>query len=181
MQHKSQPSLLINASLLQPILFLNNSCTNANFFNQCDVILHASLRLVHCTGTNYLSIKSDWVNRIIKDGMYRTSISGKYIAALPPMPKTIIFGNMCYSGWILTSVSIPEKKWLSDNKVYTIPATIKYFENPIGKAFIERNLISYYGFTRNEYKRNDIIWPKGSSRSVRIISPRKWKRYLYNG
>jgi hypothetical protein len=110
--------------------------------------------------------KSDWVKRIIKDGMYRTSISGKYIAALPPMTKTIIFGNMCYSGWILTSVSIPERKWLVDNKVYTIPATIKYFENPIGKAFIERNLISYYGFTRNEYKRDDIVLPIGSSRSV---------------
>jgi len=110
--------------------------------------------------------KSDWVNRIIKDGMYRTSMSGKYIAALPPMPKTIIFGNMCYSGWILTSVSIPEKKWLSDNKVYTIPAKIIYFENSIGKAFIGRNLISYYGFTRNEYKRNDIVWPIGSSRVV---------------
>jgi uncharacterized protein (TIGR02145 family) len=112
--------------------------------------------------------KTDWVKSIKKEDSYTTNLSGKYIATLPPMPKTIIFGNMCYSGWILTSINIPERKVTLPNKtVVTVPAKTETFENPVGKAFIERNLISYYGFTRNEFVDQDnTLWPRGSSRSV---------------
>jgi uncharacterized protein (TIGR02145 family) len=113
--------------------------------------------------------KSDWVKSITKEDSYTTWLSGKYIATLPLMPKTIIFGNMCFSGWILTSVTRPEKEVTLPNKmVIKLPAITQTFENPVGKAFIERNLISYYGFTRNEWINNEahVTVPKGTSRSV---------------
>jgi hypothetical protein len=112
--------------------------------------------------------RSDWVKSIIKEDGYTIDLSGKFIAALPSMPKTIIFGNMCHSGWMLSSVLIPERKvTLDDNSIYTYPAKIWTIENPIGKAFAERNLISYYGFTRNEFlNASKTLYPKGTSRSL---------------
>ncbi|MFI4955126.1 MAG: FISUMP domain-containing protein, partial [Gammaproteobacteria bacterium] len=57
-------------------------------------------------------------------------INSKYINKLSSLSNTVIFGNMCYSGW---NTPFP-----SDNKT---PARI-----PIASAFIGRNPISYYGY-----------------------------------
>jgi uncharacterized protein (TIGR02145 family) len=113
--------------------------------------------------------QSDWVKRIIKEDRYTTWLSGKYIAALPPMPKTIIFGNMCFSGWIIKYLTTPERKFiLPDKSVDIWPAKIDTFENPVGRSFIERNLISYYGYTRNDFlNRSNVVCPAGTSRVVR--------------
>lgn len=110
---------------------------------------------------------TDWVNELKKDAIYSDYLSGKYISKLPPMPKTIIFGNMCFSGWILTSITTPQKLVIRpDNSVDTIPADTRNFEYPIGKTFIERGLISYYGYTRNEFQFFSKLIPIGTSRSV---------------
>ncbi len=112
--------------------------------------------------------QSDWVKRIIKEDRYTTWLSGKYIATLPPMPKTIIFGNMCNSGWIIKYLTTPERKiTLTDKSVVTYPAKTDTFEYAVGRTFIERGLISYYGFTRNEYlNRRNVVIPAGTSRGV---------------
>jgi uncharacterized protein (TIGR02145 family) len=52
-------------------------------------------------------------------------VTSKYIDELSPMPGTIVFGNMCYSGW---------QTGLGTG--YT----------PIEQSFINKNPISYYGY-----------------------------------
>jgi uncharacterized protein (TIGR02145 family) len=112
--------------------------------------------------------QSDWVKRIIKEDRYTTWLSGKYIAALPPMPKTIIFGNMCFSGFIIKYLTTPERRFiLPDKSVDIWPARIDTFEYAVGRNFIERGLISYYGYTRNEFlNQRNLLCPAGTSRVV---------------
>ena len=52
-------------------------------------------------------------------------VTSKYIDALPSMPATVVFGNMCYSGW---------QNGLGTG--YT----------PIEQSFINKDPISYYGY-----------------------------------
>ncbi len=68
----------------------------------------------------------DWVkNYAGKYGGFTIWIGSEYIRSLPDMPKTIIFGNFCYSG-------------------QTNPT--KEYPDPIGAAFENKKLISYYGY-----------------------------------
>jgi uncharacterized protein (TIGR02145 family) len=53
------------------------------------------------------------------------AVTSKYIRALPPMPETVIFGNMCYSGTADT--------WFEGLGIRT--------------AFVEKDLISYYAYS----------------------------------
>ena len=112
--------------------------------------------------------KSDWINTIINEAGNTTWLSGKYIAMLPPMPNTIIFGNMCHSGWVVNSVTMYEKKFtLPNNDVIILPGRTDIIKYPVGKAFIDRDPISYYGYTRNEYlDKNGRLISKGSSRML---------------
>ncbi len=111
--------------------------------------------------------KSDWVKSVQADESLTHWITGKHIATLPQMPNTIIFGNMCHSGWILTSYTIPEKKGVDNNNVeFVIPASTQIFTNSIGKTFIDKNLISYYGYTRNAFNIGTRAIPAGTSRQV---------------
>ncbi|MFZ1675692.1 MAG: FISUMP domain-containing protein [Saprospiraceae bacterium] len=111
--------------------------------------------------------QSDWVNELKKDHVSSVSLSGYYLSKLPPMPKTIIFGNMCNSGFILTSFTTPSKQVITpDHMVVTIPGRTRTFEYPVGKAFIDLGLISYYGYTRNEFLFKTELIPIGSSRQV---------------
>jgi uncharacterized protein (TIGR02145 family) len=114
--------------------------------------------------------ETDWVKNIKADGNYSEWLTGNYIAKLPTMPKTIIFGNMCFSGWLLSSFTTSQKIITKPDKTLdTIPAYTRTFEYPVGKAFIERNLISYYGYTRNDFYYQSRLMPKGTSRSVTDI------------
>lgn len=85
--------------------------------------------------------------------------TAKAMNKLPQMPNTIIFGNMCYSGWIAQTYTIPGEKWVKRNgdTATTPDRTIKV--DAIGKSFVDRGLISYYGYTR------DLPYP-GTSRAV---------------
>ncbi len=59
-------------------------------------------------------------------GVNQVWVSTKYLQALPSMPNTVVFGNMCYSG-------------------QSTPVT--YNSNiPMQTAFSGKNLIAYYGF-----------------------------------
>lgn len=59
-------------------------------------------------------------------------VTSKYIASLAPMPNTVIFGNMCYSGTSL----IEPIRWTK------APST----KLPIQTAFANLKPISYYGY-----------------------------------
>ena len=73
-------------------------------------------------------------------------ITTKYIDELPPMPNTILFANVCYSG-------------------YELP--LRSGNTPIKTAFTNKNLISYYGFAyddgRSESVNNDFSIPMEDS------------------
>ena len=68
---------------------------------------------------------------------YRLLINSEFINSLPPMPNTIIVGNMCYSGWSRAGLFQDRFRGTVDYKI------------PIKTAFINKNPISYYsyGFT----------------------------------
>jgi uncharacterized protein (TIGR02145 family) len=84
--------------------------------------------------------------------------SSKYLDLLPSMPNTIIFGNMCFSGWTSSTVLIPTKIRTIDGTTDTLPSRTITIDDPIATAFINRKLISYYGYARD--------MPAGTSRVV---------------
>lgn len=57
-----------------------------------------------------------------------------YIRSLPNMSTTVIFGNMCYSGW----------NFIGD---YTSAGRTYKVTDPIRAAFLSKQPISYYGYT----------------------------------
>lgn len=61
--------------------------------------------------------------------VYDIYVTTKYIKKLPKMPNTIIFGNMCYSGYGTTTGSGLE---------------------PIRTTFLSLDPISYYGYTKQD-------------------------------
>ncbi|MDX2003613.1 MAG: FISUMP domain-containing protein [Chitinophagales bacterium] len=71
---------------------------------------------------------------------YDLYITSKYIKTMPQMPNTILFGNMCYSG-------------------YGKPNANSGVTNPIRTAFTDLNPITYYCFTQsNDYSRVVTDW-----------------------
>lgn len=74
------------------------------------------------------SASPDWIKHYVKSaGGFTIWIGSEYINSLPPMPNTIIFGNFCFSGQTNPSKEDP---------------------NPIGAAFKNLNLISYYCYDK---------------------------------
>lgn len=68
----------------------------------------------------------DWINKyVLGYGGFTIWIGSEYIRSLPDMPNTIIFSNFCYSG-------------------QTNPS--KEYPDPIGAAFKNKKLISYYAY-----------------------------------
>lgn len=63
--------------------------------------------------------------------MYNIWVSTKYLSTLPDLGKTVVFGNMCYSGWQVTT---PGKS----------PA--------VGTTFISKNPLSYYSYAFDDKK-----------------------------
>lgn len=81
---------------------------------------------------------SDWQTFLKKKAgdpyIYRLMANSKFINSLPPMPNTIIVGNMCFSGW-----SKPGKTTLFQRGEVNIT-------DPIRTAFMSKQLISYYSY-----------------------------------
>jgi uncharacterized protein (TIGR02145 family) len=75
--------------------------------------------------------------------------TSKYINTLPPMPNTVIFGNMCYSGSSIYSISTLARTvivpWYNSTKLDTeiFPARTQIFD-PIAPAFEHTSPICYY-------------------------------------
>lgn len=65
---------------------------------------------------------------------YRILVNSQFIDKLPPMPNTIVLGNMCYSGW--SRAGLYEDRFRG---------TINY-KLPIKTAFTNKNPISYYSY-----------------------------------
>jgi uncharacterized protein (TIGR02145 family) len=78
----------------------------------------------------------DWVKHYVKKlDSFIIWICGKYLNSLPPMSNTIIFGNFCFSGRTVENENDP---------------------NPIGTAFKDLDLISYYCYDDGT-GRSDIV------------------------
>jgi uncharacterized protein (TIGR02145 family) len=86
-------------------------------------------------------------NNLVWVNFWATS---KYINSLPSMPNTVIFGNMCFSGWGLTSFTYPPGSSTDINgKVIEYPAqTVSY--DPIRAAFLNKSPLSYYCYTSDD-------------------------------
>ncbi|MEZ5012683.1 MAG: FISUMP domain-containing protein [Chitinophagales bacterium] len=81
---------------------------------------------------------------------YYVWISSLFIQEnIPDLPNTILYGNMCNSGW---TTARPDKN----------------INNPIGTTWINKNPISYYAYTR----------PGGYSRSVTDIFAKRFEDSL---
>ncbi|HET6399848.1 MAG TPA: FISUMP domain-containing protein [Candidatus Kapabacteria bacterium] len=78
---------------------------------------------------------SDWqtfLNNQKSRQVYQLVIGSKYIAALPPMPNTIIVGNFCYSGWA--------------NDTTTKSPFYAAIHHPIYTAFTSLQPLAYYSY-----------------------------------
>jgi uncharacterized protein (TIGR02145 family) len=102
--------------------------------------------------------KANWPKSVIPTEGRTLLFTSDYVKLLPLMPNTILLGNMCESGFMTTAVTIPARTiTYEDGTKEQRPAfTINY--NPLGKAFVDRKPISYYGYARD--------LPAGTSRSV---------------
>lgn len=90
-----------------------------------DKLLNNEFRRVSIT---YIPANTpDWQKRKDLKRIEKVFVTTKYIKKLPQMPNTVLFGNMCYSGY---SVADPGRN-------------ITY---PIKTAFMDKAPISYYGF-----------------------------------
>ena len=80
--------------------------------------------------TNIPTETPNWQKRKDLKRIEKIYVTTKYIKTLASMPNSVIFGNMCYSGYSL----------VNPNKNITYP---------IKTAFMDKNPISYYGFALN--------------------------------
>ena len=105
------------------------------------------LRFISTVKVNKLN--PGWQSDITEPRALELMATSQYIRSLPMMPNTVIFGNMCYSGWLLTSSIIAPYQAMGyidgHDTTVTIPAKVVQYD-PIGVAFIGRNPISYYGY-----------------------------------
>lgn len=112
------------------------------------------------TAKIHVNIKKPlWYESVIPRENRGLTFSSDYLDLLPKMSSTVIFGNMCYSGWVARSATIPERyDTLNSGEVRKRSARTVTVNNPIGYAFNNRDPISYYGYTRLD--------PVGTSRVV---------------
>ena len=75
----------------------------------------------------------NWQKRKDLKRIEKVYVTTQYIKTLPSMPNTVLFGNMCYSGY---SVADPNRN-------------ITY---PMKTAFMDKSPISYYGFAKDNGK-----------------------------
>lgn len=103
----------------------------------------------------------NWLKKYTKDGplIVPILVNSKYLQHLPDMPNTVIVGNMCFSGWINTSLHLPREEYKETDGTTTIVDEKTIEIEPIGKAFIDKKPISYYGYTLDD--------PSGTSRTVK--------------
>jgi uncharacterized protein (TIGR02145 family) len=81
-------------------------------------------------GPEVKTFAPNWQKDSLLRGTFSIWATSKYIEGLPPMPNTIVFGNMCYSG----------------NRVTAGPTG----NVPIRSAFIKKNLLAYYGYAYSD-------------------------------
>jgi uncharacterized protein (TIGR02145 family) len=102
--------------------------------------------------------KANWQKSVIPTKDRTLLFTSEYIQLLPPMPNTVIFGNMCESGFMATTVNVPARTVTLQDGTKANRPSFTFNCNPIGKAFVDRKPISYYGYARD--------FPVGTSRGV---------------
>jgi uncharacterized protein (TIGR02145 family) len=93
---------------------------------------------------------ANWQKSVIPQEDRTIWFTSKYLNLLPSMPNTIIFGNMCFSGW---GIAFHRITWptIIDTSYTGVISTRPggsgiLTTDPIKTAFTNRNLISYYGY-----------------------------------
>lgn len=82
------------------------------------------------TLTGIVKVKNEkvgWDIDVTTGYSYNIFVTTKFIKSLPKMPNTIIFGNMCYSGFSLINENV---------------------KNPMQPAWASLGVISYYGYAQ---------------------------------
>ena len=113
-----------------------------------DKLASGSLKLAASVKAN--PNRANWQRSVIPSESRTMWFSSKYLNLLPPMPNTLIFGNMCNSGWSAASYTYTWPQ-IADTINGVVTVHIKGGSNvqttdPIRLAFTNRNLISYYGY-----------------------------------
>jgi uncharacterized protein (TIGR02145 family) len=78
--------------------------------------------------TNISILTPNWQKRQNLNRIEKVYVTTNYIRSQPSMPNTVIFGNMCYSG-------------------FGTPDAARNILYPMRTAFLDKNPISYYGYT----------------------------------
>lgn len=112
-----------------------------------DKIMSKEIKLGNEVSANPKTI--GWQKEVKEQPTYKLFATSKLIRNLPEMPNTIIFGNMCYSGWMAENYTLPRRPIVYRNGDTAWVPSVTLKTQPIGKAFIDRNLISYYGYARD--------------------------------
>jgi uncharacterized protein (TIGR02145 family) len=103
--------------------------------------------------------QSNWQKKIAPSKLRSFFYSSKSIDLLPAMQGTVVFGNMCNSGFTALTGTIPaHTSTFPSGEVVVYPAKPWTVKGSVCQSFINKGLISYYGYTRDN--------PAGSSRSV---------------
>jgi len=98
-----------------------------------DKITSGQLRIVKETGINF-TIPS-WNKKVYLTTAYRVILNTKYIDALPPMPKTVIYGDMCFSGYGVQDADFKDNFGTA---------------TPMRTAWMNKTPISYYCFAYSD-------------------------------
>jgi uncharacterized protein (TIGR02145 family) len=94
---------------------------------------------------------TNWQKSVVPNESRTIWFSSKYLNLLPPMTNTVILGNMCFSGWSVTSWSYSWPTVIDTNvngivQVHQGGSNVQTTD-PIRLGFTNRNLISYYGYS----------------------------------
>lgn len=101
----------------------------------------------------------NWHKSVIPSEGRTLHFTAKYVNLLPSMPNTIIMGNMCYSGTVADRYTMPRRIFVNDKGKIVVREERSQPLEAVGKAFIDKNPISYYAYTK------DLPYP-GTSRVV---------------
>lgn len=164
--HGHNDGFKLGPTIVRPLLLgkddeIKEKFTSASLSGLYDKITSGKIEFCNSVAADPTSI--GWEKTRKDSGAYWLFCKSKFINALPQMPNTIIFGNMCYSGWIAPSIPIDKHVQYTLDAKKKLDSIVTPAHNEIidgiGKAFIDRGLISYYGFTLDRPL-------AGSSRSV---------------
>ena len=118
------------------------------------------------------TFKTDWQKKLAynKREYFLLMATSKYIKSLPSLSNTIIFGNMCNSGWDLSSYTYPPSTvHMGGGKDSVYPAKTVTFD-PIREAFLDRGPLVYYCYSHNDGSSGQVSEPFAQAMEDSLIN-----------